>query len=225
MLTQNKFSKYLLYAIGEIILVVIGILIALSINNWNEKQKQDNQLNEIYLNVINDITNNIDRVNKVMIFLESKSKMFSKIMHDSLVKDDVINGKAAYLITAYETLTIENSGFQELAKINTKDSLSIMLIKRQNYYLKYITRLELVVSINVSDALKDWRDNYAWFPELINGDLNNEAIDYFLNSKNYRNKIAYHYIVVYLDYLGVLKKFQIDMEQFRKELNQKLIKK
>ena len=39
LLTENKFSKYLLYAIGEIVLVVIGILIALSINNWNEEQK------------------------------------------------------------------------------------------------------------------------------------------------------------------------------------------
>ncbi|WP_339629975.1 DUF6090 family protein [uncultured Maribacter sp.] len=38
MLTENKFSKYLLYAIGEIILVVVGILIALSINNWNDKK-------------------------------------------------------------------------------------------------------------------------------------------------------------------------------------------
>lgn len=41
LLTENKFSKYLLYAIGEIILVVIGILIALSINNWNEERKQE----------------------------------------------------------------------------------------------------------------------------------------------------------------------------------------
>ena len=35
LLTENKLAKYLLYAIGEIILVVIGILIALQINNWN----------------------------------------------------------------------------------------------------------------------------------------------------------------------------------------------
>ncbi|NQZ44749.1 MAG: hypothetical protein HRT65_10595 [Flavobacteriaceae bacterium] len=35
LLSENKFSKYLLYALGEIILVVIGILIALQINNWN----------------------------------------------------------------------------------------------------------------------------------------------------------------------------------------------
>ncbi len=41
MLNNNKFSKYLLYAIGEIVLVVIGILIALQINNWNEGQKQE----------------------------------------------------------------------------------------------------------------------------------------------------------------------------------------
>lgn len=41
-LTENKFGKYLTYAIGEIILVVIGILIALSINNWNEIRKYKN---------------------------------------------------------------------------------------------------------------------------------------------------------------------------------------
>jgi len=40
LLTENKFSNYLIYAVGEIALVVIGILIALSINNWNELKKQ-----------------------------------------------------------------------------------------------------------------------------------------------------------------------------------------
>ncbi|MFK8056271.1 MAG: hypothetical protein AB8F78_09160 [Saprospiraceae bacterium] len=44
MLSENKFSKYLLYAIGEIVLVVIGILIALSINNSNEKHKLHDQV-------------------------------------------------------------------------------------------------------------------------------------------------------------------------------------
>ena len=39
LLAENKFSKYLIYAIGEIVLVVIGILIALQINNWNEAKK------------------------------------------------------------------------------------------------------------------------------------------------------------------------------------------
>jgi hypothetical protein len=51
LLTENKFSKYLLYATGEIILVVIGILIALQINNWNEARKDKQQM-EVYINSI-----------------------------------------------------------------------------------------------------------------------------------------------------------------------------
>ena len=48
LLIENKFSKYLIYAIGEIVLVVIGILIALSINNWNESRKE-NLIEQNYL--------------------------------------------------------------------------------------------------------------------------------------------------------------------------------
>ncbi|MDF0718210.1 DUF6090 family protein [Muricauda sp. 334s03] len=51
LLNENRFSKYLLYAIGEIVLVVIGILIALQINNWNEsrrsQEKMDNYFDKI----------------------------------------------------------------------------------------------------------------------------------------------------------------------------------
>lgn len=43
LLSENKFNKYLIYAIGEIVLVVIGILIALQINNWNELRKVHGQ--------------------------------------------------------------------------------------------------------------------------------------------------------------------------------------
>ena len=46
LLTDNKFSKYLLYAVGEILLVVIGILIALQVNNWNINK--ENRKEEIY---------------------------------------------------------------------------------------------------------------------------------------------------------------------------------
>ncbi len=48
LLSENRFTKYTLYAIGEIVLVVMGILIALSVNNWNENQKLRNN-EQLYL--------------------------------------------------------------------------------------------------------------------------------------------------------------------------------
>ena len=56
---KNKTGKYFKYAIGEIVLVVIGILIALQINNWNEDRKKDlleiTVLKELKKNLIDDI--------------------------------------------------------------------------------------------------------------------------------------------------------------------------
>ena len=58
MIKENKVSKYLLYAIGEIFLVVIGILIALQINNWNEKrvirEETELRLSKLIEDLVND---------------------------------------------------------------------------------------------------------------------------------------------------------------------------
>ncbi|WP_223033040.1 DUF6090 family protein [Hanstruepera marina] len=54
-MSENKTSKYFKYAIGEIILVVIGILIALQINNWNENRKSNRLLKQYTSNLIQDL--------------------------------------------------------------------------------------------------------------------------------------------------------------------------
>jgi len=66
MADDNKPMKYLRYAIGEIILVVIGILIALSINNWNEKQKSHQQEMVILKNIIQDLQKDKIGLNKII---------------------------------------------------------------------------------------------------------------------------------------------------------------
>ncbi len=59
LLTENKFSKYLLYAIGEIILVVIGILIALAINNQNEIRKNKGYESQYLIGIKSNINQDI----------------------------------------------------------------------------------------------------------------------------------------------------------------------
>jgi uncharacterized membrane protein YgaE (UPF0421/DUF939 family) len=66
LMAENKFSKYLMYAIGEIVLVVIGILIALTINNWNENRKSKKVANEIYRNLQNSLVQDSTEVQRII---------------------------------------------------------------------------------------------------------------------------------------------------------------
>ncbi len=95
MIKENKVSKYLLYAIGEIVLVVIGILIALSLNNWNEVTKQIKEEEEILVSLKEELRNNIailntsiqenkDYRNHTNLFIDSISNNFSSFSVSSL---------------------------------------------------------------------------------------------------------------------------------------------
>lgn len=60
LLNEGKTSKYFKYAIGEIILVVIGILIALQVNNWNEGRIEQKKIKQYAKSLIDDLTNDIN---------------------------------------------------------------------------------------------------------------------------------------------------------------------
>ena len=62
LMQKNKFTTYLLYAIGEIVLVVIGILIAVSINNWNEERKTLLAEQAILKSLFNEFTENLAKL-------------------------------------------------------------------------------------------------------------------------------------------------------------------
>ncbi|WP_445385784.1 DUF6090 family protein [Robiginitalea sp. IMCC44478] len=63
LISENQFNKYLLYAIGEIILVVIGILIALQINNWNEQKRERRIEQEYLISLKSEFNTNLEKVN------------------------------------------------------------------------------------------------------------------------------------------------------------------
>ncbi len=60
LIEQNKMGKYFKYAIGEIVLVVIGILIALQINNWNEQKRIELDLQNSLAAMVVEVDKNID---------------------------------------------------------------------------------------------------------------------------------------------------------------------
>jgi hypothetical protein len=68
---KNKIGRYLKYAIGEIILVVIGILIALSINNWNDNRKDRIAEKELYRTLIKSLESDLEDVRSKSVIIDS----------------------------------------------------------------------------------------------------------------------------------------------------------
>ncbi len=73
LILQDNVRRYLLYALGEILLVVIGILIALQVNNWNEERKIISQKNSVLLNVKSELLKDLEQIQLVQTDLREKN--------------------------------------------------------------------------------------------------------------------------------------------------------
>jgi len=103
LLTENKFSKYLIYAIGEIVLVVIGILIALSINNWNQDRINSNKQHDYLIGLKTDLEKQIAHFSDSDKFYNMLIGQCESILEDfssfgKLSEIDSINKKLSFLM-------------------------------------------------------------------------------------------------------------------------------
>ncbi len=156
LLTENKFSppargsragKYLLYAVGEIILVVIGILIALKINNWNES-KQNENLEIAYLKGIK--TNLIDDINELEKHFVSDTSNFDTY---------------TFLIRAFNSDNIESKSQETISNLNSSSRLH--WFEGQDIVfedMKSSGGLNLIQSDTVKYAIQEY---YKFFQEVV----------------------------------------------------------
>ena len=88
LLSENKFTKYLMYAIGEIVLVVIGILIALQVNNWNQHRISHNLelklLKDLHNDLETDLQNLSVKIKYDSLFATSNDSLFTCFKNNNL---------------------------------------------------------------------------------------------------------------------------------------------
>ena len=176
LLSEGKTGKYFKYAIGEIILVVIGILIALSINNWNENRKEYNALKTLTENMNNEfqknleeletdltrVKNSITATNTLLSYTGSKNIEVDNTIIDSLIYYAVSN--PTWNPSSYVLNDIKNSG-----KLST--------LKNENLKL----------------LLYDWDRLYEDILEWHTGSTNNtNRIVYFVSEKGSLINIDYY---------------------------------
>ena len=150
---NNRVSKYFIYAIGEILLVVIGILIALQINNWNENRKLENQeikiLKELRANLKDDF---LDHTVNMEWYANSANS--AKIVVESLEVrapwNDTLSlhygriftkGLANLNLSAYENLKYQ--GFNLIQSDSIRNALTHLHTNQYDRLLKYEKELSI----------------------------------------------------------------------------------
>lgn len=229
LLSEGKTGKYLKYALGEIILVVIGILIALQINNWNENRKVQTELFDIYSQIIYELDNDITELSINLGTYETLKPVYDKVFSDSRTIELLDDGLSRLMAGGPRT-NLNKSGIERLKTISANDSLSLKLI--EIYDLLGETQLipmEKVINDETQLLVNIFRDNYNWYPEWISkkvtkSNSSKDLQNYFVNSQEYRHYVISSYQVVYNYYVPFLKTKIPEMKSLRKKLQMKINK-
>ena len=207
-------TNFLLYAIREIFLVVIGILIAVSINNWNENRKQNNELNQILLKVKEDLKSDIVKVDKVVEFYDVTDTIFNNVINSRYSREDYKkNPKIGFLIFGYPELSFTKRGISLLEAFKgnltmEKEELIQGLIKFYNEQLWEIKVDDELRGKDFQANFEYWKENHAWWLDFVQLKINEEFISYALNSDDYKKRVATAQFFAYKVYLPEIEKFK-----------------
>jgi hypothetical protein len=239
LLMENKTGKYFKYAIGEIILVVIGILIALQINNWNENQKKQKQLDAIYTIIEQNLKADLKNLEEPIAYYQKLDSTLYTIITTEYPTSflDSIN-ETNFLecvpcknnISRFYAFEMQNNGLELLKKhenndIAEEDDLSRGIL---GLYLAFQTYLDLEIDAirNESSSNSKFYVQFPWYGEYALKKYKPEAVAYFLNDQNYKNRAALYKSLITDNYLRRLKyyeggaKFWIDKIEERRSAKQ-----
>jgi len=226
---ENKTSKYFKYAIGEIMLVVIGILIALQINNWNENRLKQEQLISVYERTLIDIDNDIQEMSATLEYYTELEYIFKKVINDSITPD-LFNVGLSRILTNGVSTSLNMTGVNQLRALNSTDSLSLGIIDLYDAMeLQLINNYERRINLQVSEVVNTFRDKYDWYPEymgktIMQNNSSKELQDYFLYNSEYRHRVISSYQLFYVNYVSSLKILIPVLKEITEELKIKLEK-
>lgn len=163
--SEGKTGKYFKYAIGEIILVVIGILIALSINNWNEGRIEEIQLKKYLLTIKNNIYNDIIELRKDAIYrdsLRSKNLRARDEFYQENIKVKTMNEAQRFFYEFY--FIPDKSGYEALKNSGLLGKLSSSPLDSllHKYYvgLDNLHKSELSFNTFIENVEYDYRTKF-----------------------------------------------------------------
>ena len=195
MIKESKVSKYLLYAIGEIVLVVIGILIALSINNWNEQKKT----NKKELSMLTEVKNALNANKEI---LKTRSDSFNILKHRGKLLQEHLTNKLVYHDTLESYLNIPQRNYSFRLSFSTYENLKSQgfdIISNEGLRLDIIKLYDEHFGLlkDQEDKMSDILTNsiepilFKYFKTTLNGGLKPNDYEQLLNNSEYSNMLSF----------------------------------
>ncbi len=195
---ENKTGKYFKYAIGEIVLVVIGILIALWISNLNQLRIKQERVDKILLKIQADISLDLGYsdwlISDYIERSEIKDKVFNKQFdYDNLSPSDISNlDKISY---AWANLPTQTGGYNQLTAIieDVPDEYQALVRSLDFAYLTNKTTVDLY-STQMQKLTLDYNiylvNNQPWVSEdHFNNEISPAQIEYYKNNPKFKNRV------------------------------------
>jgi hypothetical protein len=242
LLSENKFSKYLLYAIGEIILVVIGILIALQINNWNENRindkneqiylsglKEEFQLSKMKLEELIAVNHqNYLGSKKILGYTTSKSESpteaeFSKLLYHTFSSDIAFNPNNSLLHEMINSGSLKNLSSTDLRKQLTNWISTLEDISRQEEELEDQREKVLDIFRRNENSLRTIFEQAGVYNNLELPESENSSSNLaLLNTTEFENNVLMFTLTTYATeqahYLPLMQSLESILNLINKEL-------
>lgn len=225
LIDENKMSKYFKYAIGEIILVIIGILMALQINNWNENRKTKLDLHNSLYAMVNELNENIQFMTTEKKNFQNRVDGLQRILENSESENDL--------------KVILNYFAQDL---NSKSFSKVFELIKENKQLQLINNKDFIKKINqfYEYTLPNMEEYTSWHDGFVSNNIDPYILENIPIEKNlvnpsiarslltqvkFKNILTYQKIFYqdYIDYntsnINEAKVLKITIESYLEEIN------
>lgn len=222
----KNLKKYLKYAFGEIILVVIGILIAVGINNWNQGRQLNNANLELKKNVIKQLDKDISAIEAYEKELDELQENYISYLHISEETKKTLTGDLlTALLFEVNTIDIDTHTITMIDNANLNDSKAseklLDLNSMYKIYLDEVKSIERLIFTTMTDNVKEIERTQDWYTEFIT-DLKcaKDCVDFFINDKQHKARIASLRFLYVNGYGSLIKSLKEDLVTHQQELKQ-----
>ncbi len=197
LLAENRISKYLIYAIGEILLVVIGIMIALQVNNKNQERKAEEEIKTTLIQIQREISMDVFTSNYTYGEYIKKDSIRNLFMKNRMTYNGIKTDPTHVSDLAYDYIAMwrQTSGYEQFLQLIKGMPDQYKNIQEQLGWLHNLIGYQVDIShqryrdthVKIKDETYSQLEWYA--KDEFTGDISEEQIQFYMHSPIFKSYV------------------------------------